>query len=285
MKAFNEFRFLLKNNLANVVIAMALLCANHSVYADTKQEVIDARQETQIWTTYALSPYLRASDLKVTVHNGKATLSGNVGEDVNKELAKQIALGVDGIKEVDNQIVVQEDYKPSGKQGYGEKVDDITINATVRARLIWSKYSYISTNVETNNGRVTLTGSVTSAAAKANAERLASNTRGVRSVSNQIRIDPDKKPLNALNNAADKLKQTAQEAGEKVEDAWITAKVKSNFLYSSNVSGTDIDVDTKDGEVALKGKVSSNAERALAIELAENVRGVKSVNAKALVTD
>ena len=44
-----------------------------SAYANAKpsQEVIEARQESQIWTTYALSPYLRANDLKVSVHEGK----------------------------------------------------------------------------------------------------------------------------------------------------------------------------------------------------------------------
>ena len=36
------------------------------------------------------------------------------------------------------------------------------------------------------------------------------------------------------------------------------------------------------GAVTLKCKVESGAERALAIELVENLRGVKSVNAKDL---
>ena len=41
---------------------------------------------------------------------------------------------------------------------------------------------------------------------------------------------------------------------------------------------------TDKGIVTLSGKVDSGAERALAIELAQNVRGVNSVNAKALTT-
>ncbi|MOA37688.1 periplasmic protein [compost metagenome] len=58
--------------------------------------------------------------------------------------------------------------------------------------------------------------------------------------------------------------------------------MKSTLLYSSNVAGSDIDVTTKDGVVTLSGKVHSGAERDLAIELAQNVRGVKSVDAKGL---
>src|SRR6185436_5885697 len=112
--------------------------------AKPTQEVIDVRQETQIWTTYALSPYLRANDLKVTVHEGKATLTGNVAEDVNKDLAKQIALGVDGIKTVDNKIEVVPDYTAqmkSGDRAFGERVDDASITAAVKSKLLASRYA------------------------------------------------------------------------------------------------------------------------------------------------
>jgi len=48
-------------------------------------------------------------------------------------------------------------------------------------------------------------------------------------------------------------------------------------MYSSNVNAKDIKINTDKGVVTLSGKVSSGVERALAIELAENIRGVKSV--------
>jgi len=48
------------------------------------------------------------------------------------------------------------------------------------------------------------------------------------------------------------------------------------------VGGSDISVSTHDGIVSLSGKVVSGAERAVAIELAGNVRGVKSVNSSSL---
>lgn len=269
--------------LVAFVAAFALSCSAQWTFADAKQDITDARQETQIWTTYALSPYLRANDLKVAVHEGKATLTGSVEEDVNKESAKQIALGVDGIKEVDNQIVVKPDYKPTAKYGYGEAVDDVTINAAVKARLVWSKYSYISTKVETKDGQVTLTGEVDSADAKKHASRLALSTRGVRGVNNKLTLDEKSSAKSGKGKgAADNVKGAAQNAEQKIEDAWITTKVKSNFFYSSNVSGSDIDVDTRNGVVSLKGKVANNAERALAIEMAENIRGVKSVDSKGL---
>jgi hyperosmotically inducible periplasmic protein len=58
--------------------------------------------------------------------------------------------------------------------------------------------------------------------------------------------------------------------------------VKSTFMWSSGVSTGDISVTTDDGVVTLSGKVDSEAERELAIELAEQLRGVTRVDASDL---
>ena len=261
-------------------IALSIAAMSTSaIAASASQDVTDARQEAQIWTTYTLSPYLRANDLNVTVHEGKATLTGKVNEDVNKDLAKQIALGVNGIKEVDNQIVVLADYEPTPGtvRNYGQVVDDASITAAVKSKLVWSKHTDgQTTEVETNGGTVTLTGTAESAKAKLAAERLALNTTGVVAVSNQLVVGT------AAPSMTDKAKTSTAQAGREIADSWITTKVKSTLLYSSNVKGSDVEVTTKGGVVTLGGKLGSGAERALAVELADNVRGVKSVNAKGL---
>lgn len=265
--------------VSSIALAIAAI-SNPASAAKASQEVTDARQETQIWTTYALSPYLRANDLKVSVHNGKAILTGKVEEAVNKDLAKQIALGVNGIKDVDNQIVVQADYKTperSAERSYGEVIDDATITAAVKSKLLWSKGTNgMSADVDTKAGKVTLRGTTDNSAAKELAGRLAANTRGVAAVDNQLVIK-EAKPT-----AADNAKSSAQEAGQEIADSWITTKVKSTYAYSSNVDGSDIAVSTKSGVVTLSGIVDSGAERALAIEFAQNVRGVKSVQSTGL---
>ena len=256
-----------------LIVSAVSIAAEPESKANT-QSFTDIRQETQIWTTYALSPYLRAHDLKVVVLNGTATLTGTVEEEVNKALAKQIALGVHGIKEVDNQIVIAEDYVPpmlSSSRGYGEIVDDATIAATVKSKLMWSKHADgLAIEVESKGGRVTLQGTTDSKAAHDFAGRLAENSRGVVSVDNQLKIDDSK------------FKQAGSPKNSVIKDSWITTKVKSTFMYSTNVNGSNISVTTKDGVVDLSGKVSSGAEHALAIEFAQNVRGVKSVTAKKL---
>lgn len=261
--------------------ALSMLAISGPVVADTTaQNITEARQETQIWTTYALSPHLRANDLKVSVKNGKATLTGTVEEDVNKDLAKQIALGVSGIKTVDNQIVVQSDYTPpkrASERGFGETVDDATITAVVKSKLLWSKHTDgMITSIDTKSGTVTLRGAADSAQAKELAGRLAMNTDGVVAVDNQLVVNSKKPTAVATTKAASK------EAGRDMSDGWITTKVKSTFMYSRNVNGSDIEVSTKNGIVTLTGNVESGAERDLAIELANNVRGVKSVQSKGL---
>lgn len=262
-------------------MAMAIASSSFGVTAATaSQDITNARQETQIWTTYALSPYLRANDLKVSVDNGTATLTGNVAEEVNKDLAKEIALGVKGISEVDNQIVVNADYqpaKPGAERSFGEAIDDASITATIKSKLMWGKSTDgMATHVQTKYGRVTLSGTVQSAVERDLVGRMALNTQGVVAVDNQIKV-------NALQpSMAESSKNMADEAGADMSDSWITTKVKSTLLYSSNVAGSAIAVSTDKGIVNLSGKVNNGAEQALAIELAQNVRGVKSVQAKQL---
>ena len=265
-------KLLLASSIALALASGAAVAASKSI----SQDVIDARQETQIWTTYALNPYLRANDLQVSVNKGKATLRGSVEEGINKELAEEIALGVVGVKEVNNEIKVAGDYVAPDKsqaRSYGEAIDDSTITAVVKSKLTWSKYtSGLTTKVVTKSGRVILTGSADSAESKELAGRLASNSRGVTAVDNRLLVSAAKPTL------ADQAQHSAQTAGHEVADTWITTKVKSTFMYSSNVDGSEIDVSTHAGVVTLSGKVDSGAERLLAIELAKNVLGVKSVS-------
>jgi len=270
-----------KNLIVASGLAMALTSLGPSYAAGTAtQSLTDVRQEAQIWTSYTLNPYLRVNAIKASVKDGKATLTGNVQEDVSKELAKEIALGVDGIKEVDNQIIVQSEASDQNERAinaYADVVEDATITATVKSKLLWSKYTDgLKTTVVTKLGRVTLTGTADSAEAKDLAGRLAMNTRGVVSVSNGLVVTAAKSDAKAT------VTKAAADAEKVFADSWITAKVKSTLLYSNNVSGSDVHVTTNKGVVTLKGILSSGAERALAIELAENVLGVKSVEAKGL---
>ena len=62
-----------------------------------------------------------------------------------------------------------------------------------------------------------------------------------------------------------------------ITDAWITTRVKSKFVGEDLLKGSDINVDTNDHVVTLKGTVMSAAARARAVEQAKEVEGVQKV--------
>ncbi len=72
-------------------------------------------------------------------------------------------------------------------------------------------------------------------------------------------------------------------AGAKIDDSIITTKVKTALLADSTVKGTDISVETKEGEVMLSGFVGDQAQIDKAKQIAQNVEGVKNVNNKMTV--
>ncbi|HET9475457.1 MAG TPA: BON domain-containing protein, partial [Steroidobacteraceae bacterium] len=135
----------------------------------------------------------------------------------------------------------------------------------------WSRHADdFAAKVETTRGKVTLSGAAHSAEAKDAVGMLAGNTLGVSEVDNQITVEAPKP-------------RAVREEATDIGDGWITAKVKATFMYSSNVNGLAITVSTQGGVVTLTGKLAGDAERALAIELARNVRGVKSVDSISLM--
>ncbi|PTS82294.1 transporter [Pseudomonas sp. HMWF032] len=253
-------------------------CAAYAAEGDASRELSEARQEGSIWTAFALNRHLNPFTLDVDVENGSAKLTGKVETDVERDLAEQIALGIEGVKKVDNQLTLDPAFaaKASAAPNLSQRFDDATLVATVKSKLLWnSNTEGLDINVNALNGKVSLTGSAQTAEAKELAGRLAANTDGVREVSNQLSVSASK------SNAA-KAQSAADETAVAISDAWITSKVKSSFIYSRNLDGLDISVDTQKGMVSLSGSVLSNAEKQLAIETARNIRGVRGVDADAL---
>jgi hyperosmotically inducible periplasmic protein len=68
----------------------------------------------------------------------------------------------------------------------------------------------------------------------------------------------------------------------KVDDSWITTKVKSKLAAAKGVKSSDISVSTTDGVVTLTGTVASAKQRTRVEHLAKQVKGVKSVDGTGL---
>ncbi len=77
---------------------------------------------------------------------------------------------------------------------------------------------------------------------------------------------------------------TGRTAGRNVDDATITASVKSTLVADRLANVTRIDVDTTNGVVSLNGVVQSAQQKSRAEDLARRVDGVKGINNNLQIT-
>lgn len=74
----------------------------------------------------------------------------------------------------------------------------------------------------------------------------------------------------------------SETVGEKVNDAWITTKIKAELATTKDLKSTDISVDTNEGVATLTGTVPTEIELKKAIASAESVKGVTKVDSSGL---
>ncbi len=66
-------------------------------------------------------------------------------------------------------------------------------------------------------------------------------------------------------------------ASQIARDGAITSEVKSKLIADREVKALDVNVDTRDNVVILRGTVRTTAQRAAAERVARSAKGVKSV--------
>jgi osmotically-inducible protein OsmY len=139
------------------------------------------------------------------------------------------------------------------------QASDAAITSTIESKLAANpQTNNFEIDVDTQNGEVRLTGLVETEAERSEAERLAKQTDGVRSVDNQIELGD-------------------QTVGEIADDAWILTKVKSKLAADPEVNPFNIDVDVTNGQVTLSGVVRSDRARDEAERIAQATQGVTAV--------
>jgi len=74
-----------------------------------------------------------------------------------------------------------------------------------------------------------------------------------------------------------KTKDGVSKTGEVMTDGWITSRVSARFVNEDTLKGSDINVDTSDHIVTLKGTVLTAAGRARAGVVARQTEGVRRV--------
>lgn len=147
------------------------------------------------------------------------------------------------------------------KTTVGTEIDDSVITTKVKSALLKDTgLESLDIKVEARRGEVQLSGFVDSQNQMDRAIAIAQEVKGVRNVDNKMNI---------------KTRDTS--VGTKVDDSIITTKVKTAFLSDPIIKSFDISVVTRDGEVQLSGFVENQTQIDRAIEVAQEVEGVKNV--------
>lgn len=172
-------------------------------------ELKDAWLDGKLEIAYTLNRHLNPFEIDTRVRNGVAYLTGEVDSDIERDLAREIALSIDGITAVEANLFLDDDVIEEAAERAEElaeeveeedlersassliqKVDDATTTASVKSRLALNgNVEAHEINVDTRNDIVTLRGTVDSEAEKQLAEMIAMNTGDVREVRNELEVD------------------------------------------------------------------------------------------------
>jgi osmotically-inducible protein OsmY len=132
------------------------------------------------------------------------------------------------------------------------------------ALLFHRNVSATGTDVYVKNGVVTLQGEASSLAEKELTTEYAKDIDNVKEVKNNMTIA--KTPA-----------IPSETVGDKIDDASITAEVKSSLLSHHSTSALKTSVETTDGVVTLTGIAKNAAEKTLVTKLVTDINGVNSV--------
>jgi osmotically-inducible protein OsmY len=148
---------------------------------------------TAVKAKLAADDTVRSYDIEVEAQDGIVTLTGNIDSAEAKEQALSLARDTRGVTEVVDMIAVQTSETtgdaPQPDRTVGEHIDDAGITMRVKARLLDDPVvKGLAIDVDTRDGVVFLTGSVSSETERDTAIRIAKDTRGVRDVQANLAI-------------------------------------------------------------------------------------------------
>lgn len=186
-------------------VALAEVDPEHSEGRETQYsgELHDAWLDGKIETAFALSRHLNPFRIDTQVENGMVSLTGTVESEIDRDLAGEIAMSVEGVREVDNKLQVGEgedrefaeaddmegNETEEASNDFMRAVNDATITATVKSKLLANdNVKGLEIDVDTDDNVVTLSGTVESAEIRDLAEALAQNTENVERVENNLEV-------------------------------------------------------------------------------------------------
>lgn len=184
-----------------------------------------------------------ALDKRVQCKDGYVTLTGFADTLAERNAAEELARKVDGVKSVENCITISTDGTITDKEIEEE------VNNKLKKH---SEFIPVSSSVQ--RGQVVLEGQVETLKDKKESMQIASKALGVRDVISHLDIA----------------------TADKVDDATIKNKMNDGFV-EAHLDDCDIRVDVSNGNVKLSGYVNIEDNIEAAVEIAEGIKGVKSV--------
>jgi osmotically-inducible protein OsmY len=204
---------------------------------DLRQDILDELE---------FEPSIDAADIGVAVEAGTVTLTGHVPTYSQKRKAEDIVKRVKGVRAIAENIEV----RPAGTH---MTADDEIAKRALNAMSWGTIVPRDAVQIKVEDGFVTLTGKVEWNYQKRAAESAVQGLAGVKSISNQISLQPS---------------ASASDVRRRTENA---------LRRDAELEAKRISVNVADRKVTLEGKVRTFAEREAAERAAWTAPGVTSV--------
>jgi osmotically-inducible protein OsmY len=194
----------------------------------------------------AWEPSIDAAAIGVAVVDGVVTLTGQVRSLTEKWTAEHVTKRIAGVRAVANDIEI---HLPGESQRTDADIARAALNALEWD--VWVPHHRVT--VAVSDGIITLEGEVDTQYQKQAAERVIRHLTGVKAVTNLLRV-----------KAA-------------VAPADVKAKIMAAFQRSAVIDARQIQVEMREGQAILRGRVRSWAERDTAEQAAWAAPGVARV--------
>ena len=150
----------------------------------------------------------------------------------------------------------------------GTQIDDSIMQKNLASRILVNDKKYLlSVKSKVLDGRIFLTGKVDNPEEKLILTKLAWETKGARSVRNDIKI---KEEFNFKRSAKDIL---------------ITSQLRTALILNKNIKATNYQIDTYKKKIYIYGIALTSDEKQLVISEAEEILDVKNVVASILLVE
>jgi len=159
---------------------LAVGCAStQSPSTQLSDSAISAKVEAKL----AGDPDINPFNIDVDTNEGVVTLSGAVEKDFARDEAERLAETTEGVRDVINDVTVR-------NRTLEERVDDAWIVTKIKSKHTADpELNPFNISVDCKDGVVTLSGRVESKSDSKEAEKLARDTKGVRSVKNRLKVN------------------------------------------------------------------------------------------------